>query len=182
MRGEFLKELGVGSISELKEILAGKQKKSIDPSKLDEETQKRIKLLEDDNALKDARNRSQAVENALTSAVVESGVQLHNPEDFRKSVRDRFGTDKDGSVIVLDENGSVRFNSKAQRMTVAEYLVEFIKSRPYLVKTSVHGGIGAAPGQSSPYIKGGYSLPEGGQQKMTLDQYKELEKNLLGGK
>lgn len=182
MRGEFLKELGVGSIGELKELLAGKQKKISDSSKPDEETQKRIKLLEDENVQKDSRLRSQAVDGALASAMIEIGVTLHNPEDFKKAVRDRIGTDKDGAVVVVAEDGSVRLNAKAQRMTVVEYLTEFVKSRPYLVKSTVHGGIGAAPGGSSPDLKSGYELPQGSQQKMTLDEYKVFEKNILGGK
>jgi len=63
------------------------------------------------------------------------------PSQVSKLLRDRVKLASDGSVEVLDENGSIRYNDKADPLSVDELMGDFLTANPHFVRAS-QGGAG----------------------------------------
>jgi len=63
------------------------------------------------------------------------------PSQVSKLLRDRVKLASDDSVEVLDENGSIRYNDKADPLSVDELMGDFLTANPHFVRAS-QGGAG----------------------------------------
>jgi len=85
----------------------------------------RLETTQIDGALLAAASRFNAVE----------------PEQVSQLLRNNLKLTDDGSVEVLDSNGTVRYNDKADPLSILEYVGDFLTANPHFVRAS-SGGAG----------------------------------------
>jgi len=83
----------------------------------------RLETTQIDGALLAAASRFNAVE----------------PEQVSQLLRNNLKLTDDGSVEVLDSNGTVRYNDKADPLSISEYVGDFLTANPHHVRASAGG-------------------------------------------
>lgn len=151
-RVDMLKSLGFSTVAELQEALKPKStKKSSDGD--DEDLKKKLEYLTGEGQKQSELIRGMRVGEALMTAISGLDIQLTNVADFKEVAKQNITTDKDGNVIITDSAGHPRYNVKAERMGVAEYLKQLLEEKPYFVKNTIAGGPGVNPNSNeSPAI------------------------------
>ena len=79
------------------------------------------------------------IDGALLAAA--SKFNAVEPNQVSQLLRGSLKLTDDGSVEVLDTNGTVRYNEKADPLSVSEYVGDFLTANPHFVKAS-SGGAG----------------------------------------
>ena len=83
-------------------------------------------------------------------AVIDASVK-HNvvdPKVVAKLVEDFIDFDDDGEMFVRKDDGKPRYGSSGDYMTVSEFLGEYLKDKPVLVKSAAGGGGGSNPSKT----------------------------------
>ena len=86
----------------------------------------------------------QRLESTLIDGALLEAASKHSavePSQVSKLLRDRVRLASDGSVEVVDENGSIRYNDKADPLSVNELMGDFLTANPHFVKAT-QGGAG----------------------------------------
>lgn len=81
------------------------------------------------------------IDGALLSAASQQSAV--NPEQVVSLVKGSTRLAEDGSVEVLDDSGTVRYNDKGEPYTVPELMTEFLTANPHFVKATP-GGAGSS--------------------------------------
>lgn len=80
------------------------------------------------------------VDGALLNAA--SQKNAHQPEQVSALLRGKLKLSEDGTVEVLDDNGTPRYNDKGDLLSVNELVDDFLTANPHFVRAS-SGGIGS---------------------------------------
>jgi hypothetical protein len=85
-----------------------------------------------------------ALETTKIDGALLTAASKHNAVDSQQVsqlLRNRVKLSDDGSVEVLDDNGAVRYNDKADPLSVDELVGDFLTANPHFVRAS-QGGAG----------------------------------------
>jgi hypothetical protein len=88
----------------------------------------------------EARLQQQLIDGALLNAA--SKYNAVSPEQVAALLRNRTRLDETGSVEILDDNGSHRYNDSGESLTVGELVEEFLTANPHFVRATT-GGTGS---------------------------------------
>lgn len=143
-RADMLKSLGYNSVAELQEALKAKSTKKSGGGD-DTDFQKKIEFLTSQSQKQSDTIRNMRVGEALMTAISGLDVQLTNVADFKEVAKHNITTDSDGKVIIVDSAGNPRYNTKGDKLGVAEYLKQLLEEKAYFVKNTIAGGPGVNP-------------------------------------
>jgi len=161
------KELGYESVEAMKADRAGKKpaKQKDQPEDDAEAARRRIAQLE-----------GEITQGKVNDAVMQAlyGHEVVDMEVAKGLLKNRLDI-KDGIVIVLDEHGHPRYNTKGEKMTPKEY-VEILKAeKAYLFKPAVKAGPGITPGgRYQPGDEGAAAREVLKGKVLTLDQINDV--------
>ena len=150
---KFDKKLGGINLDEAKELLAQREQAELEQQKQrgefdsilkqtvekkDAEIQSYKRKLQEtliDGALTSSASRNNAVDTAQVTALLKSNTRLA----------------EDGTVEVLDQNGTPRYNDKGDLLSVDEMVTEFLTTNPHFVRatTGGSGSLGNVGGSTS---------------------------------
>ena len=150
---KFDKKLGGINLDEVKAIMTEKEQTELEQQKQRGEFESVLKQTVEkkdaeinnykarlqttliDGALVTSASRSNAVDTAQVATLLKGNTRLSD----------------DGSVEVLDTNGTPRYNDNGDLLSVDEYVTEFLTANPHFVKASQGGtgSIGNAGGETS---------------------------------
>lgn len=88
----------------------------------------------------EARLQQQLIDGALLNAA--SKYNAVSPEQVAALLRNKTRLDETGSVEILDDNGSHRYNDSGESLTVGELVEEFLTANPHFVRATP-GGTGS---------------------------------------
>jgi hypothetical protein len=88
----------------------------------------------------EARLQQQLIDGALLNAA--SKYNAVSPEQVAALLRNKTRLDETGSVEILDDNGSHRYNDSGESLTVGELVEEFLTANPHFVRATT-GGTGS---------------------------------------
>lgn len=88
----------------------------------------------------EARLQQQLIDGALLNAA--SKHNAVSPEQVAALLRNKTRLDETGSVEILDDNGSHRYNDSGESLTVGELVEEFLTANPHFVRATT-GGTGS---------------------------------------
>ena len=106
-------------------------------AKRDEEFKPKLTAAEERVAKLLEKERSAAIIGAAAKA------NAIDPEDVALLVGRYVAHDEDGNVVVLNERGSTRLNSKGDPMTVEEFVKSFVDTKPHLKRGANTPGVGS---------------------------------------
>lgn len=113
--------------AELQELIA----------KRDEEYTPKLKAAED--------RVSKLLEKERSAAIISAAARANaiDPEDVSLLVGRHVSHDEDGALVVLNEKGTPRLNSKGEPLSVEEFVKAFVESKPHLKRGSGTSGAGS---------------------------------------
>ena len=88
----------------------------------------------------EAKLEQKMIDGELLSAA--SKYNAVSPEQVAALLRNRTRLDETGSVEILDDNGSHRYNDSGESLTVGELVEEFLTANPHFVRATT-GGTGS---------------------------------------
>jgi hypothetical protein len=140
-RSKILKQYEGVDVDKYRSLLDAEEKKQL------EEQQKRgefEKILQStvgkkDQAIQQLQRELQAikVDGAVLNAA--SGRKAVNPQQVVRLLKDQIRLGDAGSVEVLDDNGSIRYNDTGAPMTAEELVSEFLSANPHFVGAGPSG-------------------------------------------
>lgn len=106
-------------------------------AKKDEEFNPKLTAAEQKVTALMARDRHAEI---VTAAVKAKAI---DPEDIAILVGQHIQHDEDGKIVVANEKGQARLNSKGDPMTVEEFVTAFVNSKPHLKQGANTSGAGS---------------------------------------
>lgn len=142
---QFEKKLEGIDLDEARQLLSERQSAEIEKQKERGEFESILKQTvekkdQEIGAYK-AKLEQTLVDGSLLSAAAKNGAV--SPEQVSQLLRGSVSLSEDGTVEVLDKNGTPRYNDKGELLTVEELVADFLTTNPHFVKAS-QGGAGSA--------------------------------------
>lgn len=151
-RKKYEKKLEGVDLDEARKLLEEKQQAEIERQKEKGEFEKVLQQLAEkkDNEINQYKTKLQEiqVDGALINAASQHGAV--SPDQVVALLKNKTRLGDDGSVEILDKDGSVRYNDSGTPMQVNELVSEFLTANPHFVKASPSGtgSKGAAGGST----------------------------------
>lgn len=151
-RKKYEKRLEGVDIDEARRLLDEKQKAEIERQKEKGEFEKVLQQLAEkkDNEISQYKTKLQEiqVDGALINAASQNNAV--SPDQVVALLKSKTRLGDDGSVEILDNDGSVRYNDSGTPLSVNELVSEFLTANPHFVKASPSGtgSKGAAGGST----------------------------------
>jgi len=142
-RKKYEKKLEGVDLDEARQLLQAKQEQEIERQKEKGEFESVLKQTVEKKDLEIAAMRM-ALETTKIDGALLTAASRHNAvdsEQVSQLLRNRVKLSDDGSVEVLDDNGAVRYNDKADPLSVDELVGDFLTANPHFVRAS-QGGAG----------------------------------------
>jgi hypothetical protein len=138
---KYEKQLSGIDINEAKQLLSEKQNAEIERQKergnFEEVLRKTVEKKDAEIKAYQARLQSTLIDGALLSAA--SAANAYNPEQVSTLLRNHIKLSDDGSVEIIDDNGSPRYNDAGNLLTTNELVSEFLMTNPHHVKAGLQG-------------------------------------------
>lgn len=151
-RKKYEKKLEGVDLDEARRLLQEKEQAEIERQKEKGEFEKVLQQLAEkkDGEIKQYKTRLQEIQ--VDGALINAASQ-HNavsPEQVVALLKSHTALAEDGSVEILDKDGTVRYNDSGTPMSVNELVSEFLTANPHFVKASPSGtgSKGAAGGST----------------------------------
>jgi DNA-binding transcriptional MerR regulator len=151
-RKKYEKKLEGVELDEAKRLLEEKQQAEIERQKEKGEFEKVLQQLAEkkDNEISQYKTRLQEiqVDGALINAASQHGAV--SPDQVVALLKNKTRLGDDGSVEILDNDGTVRYNDSGTPLQVNDLVSEFLTANPHFVKASPSGtgSKGAAGGST----------------------------------
>jgi DNA-binding transcriptional MerR regulator len=151
-RKKYEKKLEGVDLDEARKLLEEKQQAEIERQKEKGEFEKVLQQLAEkkDNEINQYKTKLQEiqVDGALINAASQHGAV--SPDQVVALLKNKTRLGDDGSVEILDNDGTVRYNDSGTPMQVNELVSEFLTANPHFVKASPSGtgSKGAAGGST----------------------------------
>jgi DNA-binding transcriptional MerR regulator len=151
-RKKYEKKLEGVDLDEARRLLEEKQQAEIERQKEKGEFEKVLQQLAEkkDSEINQYKTKLQEiqVDGALINAASQHGAV--SPDQVVALLKNKTRLGDDGSVEILDKDGSVRYNDSGTPMQVNELVSEFLTANPHFVKASPSGtgSKGAAGGST----------------------------------
>lgn len=151
-RKKYEKKLEGVDLDEAKRLLDEKQQAEIERQKEKGEFEKVLQQLAEkkDNEISQYKTKLQEiqVDGALINAASQNNAV--SPDQVVALLKSKTRLGEDGSVEILDNDGSVRYNDSGTPMQVNDLVSEFLTANPHFVKASPSGtgSKGAAGGST----------------------------------
>ena len=142
-RRKLDKKLEGIDIEEARQLMLEREQANIERQKEKGEFEQVLKQTVEKKDLEIAAMRA-ALESTKIDGALLSAASKHNAVDSQQVtqlLRNRVKLPDDGSVEVLDDNGTVRYNDKADPLSVDELVGDFLTANPHFVRAS-QGGAG----------------------------------------
>ena len=140
-RRKLDKKLDGIDIEEARQIMLEREQAQIERQKEKGEFEQVLKQTVEKKDLEIAAMRA-ALESTKIDGALLSAASKHNAvdsEQVSQLLRNRVKLSDDGSVEVLDDNGAVRYNDKADPLSVDELVGDFLTANPHFVRASAGG-------------------------------------------
>ena len=140
-RRKLDKKLDGIDIEEARQIMLEREQAQIERQKEKGEFEQVLKQTVEKKDLEIAAMRA-ALESTKIDGALLSAASKHNAvdsEQVSQLLRNRVKLSDDGSVEVLDDNGAVRYNDKADPLSVDELVSDFLTANPHFVRASAGG-------------------------------------------
>ena len=138
---KFEKQLSGIDITEARQLLEDKQAAAIERQKErgDFESVLKSTVEKKDQEIQAYKNKLQTtlVDGALLSAA--SSNNAVDPNQVSALLRNNLRLSEDGSVEVLDSNGTPRYNDSGNLLSTGELVAEFLTANPHHVRASLSG-------------------------------------------
>ncbi len=142
-RRKLDKKLEGIDIEEARQLMLEREQAAIERQKEKGEFESVLKQTVEKKDLEIASMRA-ALETTKIDGALLTAASRHNAvdsEQVSQLLRNRVKLSDDGSVEVLDDNGTVRYNDKADPLSVDELVGDFLTANPHFVRAS-QGGAG----------------------------------------
>ena len=142
-RKKFEKQIEGVDLTEARRLLQEKEAAEIERQKEKGEFEQVLKQTVEKKDMELAAMRL-ALETTKIDGALLTAASRHNAvdsEQVSQLLRNRVKLSDDGSVEVLDDNGAVRYNDKADPLSVDELVGDFLTANPHFVRAS-QGGAG----------------------------------------
>lgn len=151
-RKKYEKKLEGVDLDEARRLLEEKQQAEIERQKEKGEFEKVLQQLAEKKDSEISQYKTKLQEIQVDGALINSASQ-HNavsPDQVVALLKNKTRLGDDGSVEILDNDGSVRYNDSGTPMSVNELVSEFLTANPHFVKASPSGtgSKGAAGGST----------------------------------
>lgn len=151
-RKKYEKKLEGVDLDEARRLLEEKQQAEIERQKEKGEFEKVLQQLAEKKDSEITQYKTKLQEIQVDGALINSASQ-HNavsPDQVVALLKNKTRLGDDGSVEILDKDGSVRYNDSGTPMSVNELVSEFLTANPHFVKASPSGtgSKGAAGGST----------------------------------
>ena len=151
-RKKYEKKLEGVDLDEARRLLEEKQQAEIERQKEKGEFEKVLQQLAEKKDSEITQYKTKLQEIQVDGALINSASQ-HNavsPDQVVALLKNKTRLGDDGSVEILDNDGSVRYNDSGTPMSVNELVSEFLTANPHFVKASPSGtgSKGAAGGST----------------------------------
>jgi hypothetical protein len=141
---KFEKQLSGIDISEARQLLQDKEAAELERQKergdFESVLKKTVEKKDQEISAYKSKLQSTLVDGALLSAA--SSNNAVNPEQVSALLRSNLRLSDDGSVEVLDSNGTPRYNDSGNLLSTGELVAEFLTANPHFVRAS-QGGSGS---------------------------------------
>lgn len=140
-RRKLDKKLDGIDIEEARQIMLEREQAQIERQKEKGEFEQILKQTVEKKDQEIAAMRA-ALESTKIDGALLSAASKHNAvdsEQVSQLLRNRVKLSDDGSVEVLDDNGAVRYNDKADPLSVDELVGDFLTANPHFVRASAGG-------------------------------------------
>ena len=151
-RKKFQKQIEGVDLDEARQLLQAKEQAEIERQKEKGEFEKVLQQLAEkkDNEISQYKTKLQEiqVDGALINAASQNNAV--SPDQVVALLKSKTRLGEDGSVEILDNDGSVRYNDSGTPMQVNDLVSEFLTANPHFVKASPSGtgSKGAAGGST----------------------------------
>ncbi len=140
-RRKLDKKLEGIDIEEARQLMLEREQANIERQKEKGEFESVLKQTVEKKDLEIAAMRM-ALETTKIDGALLTAASRHNAvdsEQVSQLLRNRVKLSDDGSVEVLDDNGAVRYNDKADPLSVDELVGDFLTANPHFVRASQSG-------------------------------------------
>lgn len=151
-RKKFEKKIEGVDLDEAKRLLEEKEKAELERQKEKGEFEKILQQVAEkkDAQINQYKQRLQEIQ--VDGSLINAASQQNavNPEQVVALLKGKTRLAEDGSVEILDKDGSVRYNDSGTPMSVNELMSEFLTANPHFVRASASGvgSKGAAGGST----------------------------------
>jgi len=150
---KFDKKLGGINLDEAKELLSQKEQAEIEQQKQRGEFDAILKQTVEKKEAEINSYKSRLQETLIDGAFTASASRNNAVDSIQVTqlLKNQARLSNDGSVEVVDSNGTPRYNDKGELLTVDELVTEFLTANPHFVKANGggSGALGNAGGSTS---------------------------------
>ena len=141
---KFDKRLSGVDLDEAKDLLAKKEAAEIERQKERGEFDKILKQTVEKKDMEIQSYKSKLQQTLVDGAILGAAGNNNavNPTQVSQLLKDQTRLSDDGTVEVLDANGTPRYNDSGDLLSVNEMVTEFLTANPHMVKAS-QGGTGS---------------------------------------
>ena len=141
---KFDKSLSGVDLDEAKDLLAKKEAAEIERQKERGEFDKILKQTVEKKDMEIQSYKSKLQQTLVDGAILGAAGNNNavNPNQVSQLLKDQTRLSDDGTVEVLDANGTPRYNDSGDLLSVNEMVAEFLTVNPHMVKAS-QGGTGS---------------------------------------
>lgn len=151
-RKKYEKKLEGVDLEEARRLLEEKQQAEIERQKEKGEFEKVLQQLAEKKDSEISQYKTKLQEIQVDGALINAASQNNavSPDQVVALLKNKTRLGDDGSVEILDKDGSVRYNDSGTPMSVNELVSEFLTANPHFVKASPSGtgSKGAAGGST----------------------------------
>lgn len=151
-RKKYEKKLEGVDLDEARRLLEEKQQAEIERQKEKGEFEKVLQQLAEKKDSEISQYKTKLQEIQVDGALINAASQNNavSPDQVVALLKNKTRLGDDGSVEILDKDGSVRYNDSGTPMSVNELVSEFLTANPHFVKASPSGtgSKGAAGGST----------------------------------
>ena len=171
-------------IEEAKKLLQEKKEKELEIAKQRGEFDKVLKetVSKKDSKIQSLESELKRIRIDETLVNVASGLKAVKPAEVKQLLRNNVRLNDQGSVEVINEDGTPRYSDKGEPMSVNELVNEYLKNNPHHVMATQSGsGSQSKIGGASPkQIKiGDLDLSNPNDRKLYSEMRKERDQGLL---
>jgi len=150
---KFDKRLSGVDLDEAKDLLAKKEAAEIERQKERGEFDKILKQTVEKKDMEIQSYKSKLQQTLVDGAILGAAGNNNavNPNQVSQLLKDQTRLSDDGTVEVLDANGTPRYNDSGDLLSVNEMVTEFLTVNPHMVKAS-QGGTGSMGNAGGPTL------------------------------
>jgi hypothetical protein len=171
-------------IEEAKKLLQEKKEKELEIAKQRGEFDKVLKetVSKKDSKIQSLETELKRIRIDETLVNVASGMKAVKPAEVKQLLRSNVRLNEQGSVEVINEDGTPRYSDKGEPMSVNDLVAEYLKNNPHHVSSSPSGAGsrsqvgGATPKQIS---IGDLDLSNPNDRKLYSDMRKQREQGIF---